>query len=105
MPVAEKRRKLSGGIPATKLARPMGRKKKPIPKSVARTPAGMQAAHIERLLAAAKKTPQDLAHELGLDDEAVRKWITAKSSPPINRWPSIAKALGLKDWRDLIPPA
>jgi hypothetical protein len=34
----------------------------------------------------------------------VRKWCRGDMTPHLEHWPRLAKALGLSDWRDLLPP-
>lgn len=71
-------------------------------KSFATSPSGQFAKRLNQLLR--NQPASDLADKLGVSDDAVLKWLRGDRTPPIDQWPDIAKALGLSDWRDLIPP-
>lgn len=45
----------------------------------------------------------DIAKAIGVSPDAVRKWCCGESVPSLDRWPALAKALGLKDLRELLP--
>lgn len=45
-----------------------------------------------------------VANEVGVSHDAVLKWCRGDTLPKLDHWPKLAKAVGLKDWRDLLPP-
>lgn len=45
-----------------------------------------------------------VAEKVGVSSDAVRKWCAGDSVPSLDKWPKIAAAVGLKDYRDLLPP-
>jgi hypothetical protein len=44
-----------------------------------------------------------VAKAVGVSADAVRKWCRGDSLPHLEHWPRLAKAVGLKDWRELLP--
>lgn len=45
-----------------------------------------------------------VAEDVGVSHDAVLKWCRGSTLPKLQHWPKLAKALGLKDWRELLPP-
>ncbi len=66
------------------------------------SPSGLFAARLRELMA--DRPAPELAETLGVTPDAVLKWLRGDRTPPLDQWPAIAKALGLSDWRDLLPP-
>ncbi len=81
----------------------VGRKREGQPKSVRGTPAGKFGQRLEELMQEAGLTPPELAERIGVTPDVVRKYIRGAVTPVIDRWPVIAKALGRKNARDLVP--
>lgn len=52
-----------------------------------------------------RRTFQEIADVVGVSRITVSKWFSGDNLPDLNYWPKLAKALGLKDWRDLLPPS
>lgn len=67
-------------------------------------PEGQLSLYLAHLLRARDKTPDDLAEAIGVQRSTVFNWLRGDSAPPVKLWAPIAKALGLKDWRALVPP-
>ena len=53
--------------------------------------------------AAAGLTAAEFAREAGVTEDAIRKYYRGTDTPRIDRWPRIARALGLKNAKDLLP--
>lgn len=87
-------------MPATRNRRPMG-KKRSNPK-LGNSPSHQFTRRLRALLG--DRTATELAQALGITPNAVGKWLRGERTPPMDDWPAIAKALGLDDWRDLLPP-
>lgn len=45
-----------------------------------------------------------VARAVGVSPDSVRKWCRGDMVPHLDHWPRLAKAVGLKDWRNLLPP-
>lgn len=67
------------------------------------TPAGLFAVHLEKLMVRKKLTPDEFAERAGVSTDMVRKYLRGTNTPDIDRWPALARALGLKDARALLP--
>jgi len=52
---------------------------------------------------AADRTTTELGKQLGVDADTVGKWLRAESLPDLDLWHKLATALGLTDYRDLLP--
>jgi transcriptional regulator with XRE-family HTH domain len=52
-----------------------------------------------------RRTFQEIADVVGVSRITVSKWFSGDNLPDLDYWPKLAKALGLKDWRDLLPPS
>jgi ribosome-binding protein aMBF1 (putative translation factor) len=52
---------------------------------------------------AADRTTTELGKMLEVDADTVGKWLRAESLPDLNLWKKLAAALGLTDYRDLLP--
>lgn len=50
-------------------------------------------------------TYADIAKVCGTSTETVSKWFAGENLPDLEYWPKLAKALGLSDYRELLPPA
>ena len=81
----------------------MGRKREGQPKEVQNTPAGKFGQHLEELMAKAGIEPNELAEAVGVTPGAVRFYLRGVSVPEFAKWPAIAKALKLKNVRELVP--
>lgn len=81
--------------------RKMGRKRAKIDKKP-RTPSQMVCARIAEL--AGDRASKELALISGHNVTSWDHWRGWRRCPDIDDWPAIAKALGLRDWRDLVPP-
>lgn len=47
--------------------------------------------------------PRELAKTLGVNQSVVYDWLAGRKLPSIDRFPALAKALGVKKISDLIP--
>jgi transcriptional regulator with XRE-family HTH domain len=57
-----------------------------------------------RLRTLAKDRPaHEIADKVGVSVNTVLKWLRAENSPDLEYWPKLADALGLKDYRELLP--
>lgn len=45
-----------------------------------------------------------VAESVGVSPDAVRKWCRGAMVPNLEHWPKLAAAVGLTDWRELLPP-
>jgi hypothetical protein len=45
-----------------------------------------------------------VAAAVGVTPDAVRKWCAGHAVPSLEYWPKLSAALGLADWRELLPP-
>ena len=80
-----------------------GRKREGQPKSVRGTPAGQFGQHLEQLMIRAGLTPPELAERIGVTPDTVRKYLRGAVVPVIDKWPKIARTLGLKNAKEIIP--
>lgn len=48
-------------------------------------------------------TFDQIANAVGVSKITVSKWFSGDNLPDLEYWPKLAKALGLKDYRDLLP--
>jgi hypothetical protein len=95
---------ISKAVTATKksLKRPrMGRKRAKVERKP-RTPSEMVCVRIDQL--AGDRQSKELAVRSGHTAQAWDNWRRWDRCPDLDDWPAIAKALGLGDWRDLVPP-
>lgn len=81
----------------------MGRKRLGQLRSVRNTPAGKFGRRLEQLVKDAGLTTAEFAANVGVTEDAVRKYFRGTDVPRLNRWPRIAAVLGLENARDLIP--
>lgn len=81
----------------------MGRKRAGQPRGVRNSPAGKFGKHLEQLAIAAGLTTADLAKRAGVTEDAIRKYFRGVDVPRLDRWPRLARALGLKNAKDLLP--
>src|SRR5689334_9250800 len=84
-------------------SKPRGPSRAGQPKEVRGTPAGKFGQRLEELMVAAGLTTTELAERIGVTPDVVRKYIQGRVTPVIDRWPTVAKALGLKNAKDLLP--
>jgi transcriptional regulator with XRE-family HTH domain len=56
-------------------------------------------------LLAGERPASSIADSMGVTPDTVLKWLRGDRTPDLDTWPSLAKALNLKDWRDLLPPS
>ncbi len=80
-----------------------GRKRTGPPKDIKKTVAAKFGIHLEQLVNASGMTVAEFAEKIGKSDQAVWGYFRAKSTPHLNDWGRIGKALGLKNVRDLAP--
>ena len=73
------------------------------PKKVRDTPAGLFGQRLEKLMIERGLTTEEFAEAAGLTSDAIRKYLRGVSVPHINRWPELARALGLNDAAQLTP--
>jgi len=69
-----------------------------------RTAEGLFALYLAHLIAESGVKSADLAKATGISRDTLFAWLRADSSPQVRYWPKLAKALGLSDWRLLVPP-
>jgi ribosome-binding protein aMBF1 (putative translation factor) len=81
----------------------VGRKREGQPKNVRGTPAGKFGQHLEALMIRAGMTTSELADRIEATPDAVRKYLRGTHTPAIDKWPRIARVLGLKNAKDLVP--
>ncbi len=81
----------------------MGRKRSGQPRSVRKTVAGKFGQRLEQLATAAGLTTAQFARKAGVTEDAIRKYFRGTDVPRLDRWPRIARALGLKNAKDLLP--
>lgn len=74
-----------------------------VPTGKPRTPRERFAARLRELVG--NRPASFLADAIGVKPDTVLKWLRGDNTPDLDYWPDIAKALGLKDWRELLPPA
>jgi transcriptional regulator with XRE-family HTH domain len=60
------------------------------------------AARLRKL--AGDRPAHEIAEKVGVSVNTVLKWLKAENSPDLEYWPKLAAALGLDDYRDLLPP-
>lgn len=78
----------------------MGKKRTP-PTASPRTPSEKFAANLSGLVG---DNARQVAEAVGVSHDAVLKWCRGDSVPALDKWPALAEALKLKDWRKLLPP-
>jgi hypothetical protein len=84
-------------------SRLMGRKRAGQPRSVRTTVAGKFGQRLEQLAAAAGLTTAEFSRKAGVTEDAINKYFRGTDVPRLDRWPRIARALGLKNAKDLLP--
>lgn len=92
--------RLGGSLKGGRVPRP----RKELSKRELKTFRGRFAAHLESLMEAAGFTKDDLAEETGLGEATIRKWLRAEGTPDFPSMEKVADALGLDDYRLLLPP-
>lgn len=50
-------------------------------------------------------TSDEIAAACGIGKAAVSRWFNGTAVPELHLWPTLAAFLGLKDYRDLLPPS
>lgn len=91
---------LSMGQGLARLMRTVGRKRV-APKGRPKTLRQKLAARLRDL--AGERPAHEIAASVGVSTNTVLKWLKAENSPDLEYWPDLAAALGLKDYRDLLP--
>jgi transcriptional regulator with XRE-family HTH domain len=81
----------------------MGRKRSGQPRAVRKTVAGRFGQRPEQLATAAGLTTAEFARKAGVTEDAINKYFRGTDVPRLDRWPRIARALGLKNAKDLLP--
>lgn len=65
---------------------------------------GLFGQHLAELCAQKSLTAYDLAERLDKSPHQIRRYFSGASLPPFGDYRAIAKALGLADGRDILPP-
>ena len=81
----------------------VGRKRVEQSRSVRGTPAGKFGRRLEQLASEAGLTTAEFAAKVGVTEDAIRKYFRGTDVPRLDRWPRIARVLGLKNAKDLLP--
>lgn len=68
------------------------------------TPRQKLALHLYDLAEKSGLTNAEIAKKVGCSAVAPAKWFSGENAPDVDYWPALAKALGLHDWRELLPP-
>ncbi len=68
------------------------------------TPEGQWALWLRHLIEKSGLSVSAFAKEAGKGNATVFRYMRGDVCPPLNEWPAIASALGLENWRGLIPP-
>lgn len=92
--------KMGGSRKAKNVPRPP----KELSKKEQRTFRGRFAMHLQSLLTASGVSKDELANETGLGEPTIRKWLRADGTPDVSSLESIAAALGIDDYRMVLPP-
>lgn len=69
-----------------------------------RTAKGRFALHLDALLIERGMDSVKLAKASEIAEPTIRKWLRGESIPPVTSLPAIAKALGMADYRQVLPP-
>jgi hypothetical protein len=69
-----------------------------------RTAQGRFALHLDALLIERGMDTTALAKASSIAEPTIRKWLRGESIPPVTSLPAIAKALGMADYRQVLPP-
>lgn len=78
----------------------VGRKRIP-PAGRPKTLREKLAARLRKL--AGTRPAHEIAAKVGVSVNTVLKWLKAENTPDLEYWPDLAAALGLDDYRDLLP--
>jgi hypothetical protein len=73
-----------------------------VPTGKPKTPREKFAARLREL--AGSRPASEIATAMDLTPDTVLKWLRGDRTPDLDLWPDLAKVLGLKDPRDLLPP-
>jgi transcriptional regulator with XRE-family HTH domain len=98
------RRKITTKMGGSQRAAMSPRPRKELTKDDLKTFRGRFAAHLMALMESAGKTNTDIANATGLGEPAVRRWLRGEGVPELSVLESIADALGVADYRELLPP-
>ncbi len=82
--------------------RPVGRKRQPQSPEIRRTLAGRFGARLSYLADTVGLTPDELGERIGKTGDMVRIYYAGRSTPPLDDWPKIARALKVTV-RELLP--
>lgn len=85
-----------------KKGRLVGRKRQPQPPEIRRTLSGKVGARIASLADAAGLSADELGDKIGKTGDMVRLYYSGRSTPPLDDWPRIARALSVSV-RELLP--
>ena len=99
---AKRRRRVDA---PTKGADVAARERKKLTKAEQRTPKGRFAMHLAALMQQRAIDNKTLADRLGIGEATVRKWLRAESVPETLDLEALGKALGLLDYRSVLPPS
>lgn len=80
----------------------VGRKRQPQPPEIRRTLAGRFGVRLSYLADGAGLSADELAAKIGKTGDMVRIYYSGRSTPPLDDWPKIARALGVTV-RELLP--
>lgn len=73
-----------------------------VPTGKPKTPRERFAARLREL--AGERPASAIAEAMGVTTDTVLKWLRGDRTPDLDLWPNLAKTLGVKDPRDLLPP-
>lgn len=82
--------------------RPKVGKSRHVPTGKPKSPREKFAARLRELVG--DKPASEIAKAMDLTPDTVLKWLRGDRTPDLDLWPDLAKVLGLKDPRDLLPP-
>lgn len=88
---------------ATKIKPTMGKKAKSLSAADRRTFKGRFAIRLAELMDARGLSATSLAALIDVDEPAIRKWLRADGLPELKQIEPLGKALGLKDYREVLP--
>ena len=83
----------------------VAKKVKVLSKEEQRTISGRFAMHLRARMDQQGMTTTALASKLRLGEPTIRAWLRGDTLPPIERLEPLGKALGLSDYRLVLPPS
>lgn len=82
----------------------MGKKRAAQPPIETQAEPSMRERFAENLRELAKdRQAHEIASRAGVTTDAVLKWLRGETLPDLDKWPALARAIGLKDYRKLLP--